>query len=371
MSIFKRFGFLFSYSIPVIILASFYLPSGHWTFAASMYSYLFVSLIDLAIGKDKNNVLKAKFETLVNDRYFDFLVYSHVYIQYFLLLWTAYVLSTETLTTFEIYGLLVSQGVYAGTIINVAHELGHRSSRLAQLHAKAALISVAYIHFIVEHNRGHHVHVATPRDPATSKKNQSLYAFWVQSIVGSFKSAWSIERKLSEKYGYKFLSLQNQIIKGHAITIVLFLSITAASSLLIGKFSLLVLFALCAQAVLAILLLEAVNYVEHYGIVRREISPNKYEKVNPLHSWNANHFYSNLLLFNLQRHSDHHAYAARPYQVLRHFDESPQLPFGYPLMILMATLPPVFIPLMNRKLEVWQENAFDDEHIKKVVAQFA
>jgi alkane 1-monooxygenase len=285
--------------------------------------------------------------------------------------WTAYILALEPLSTFQIVGLILSQGVYAGTIINVAHELGHRTSKFAQFHSKAALISVAYIHFIVEHNRGHHIHVATPLDPATSKKNQSLYAFWIQSIIGSFKSAWKIERKLSERYGYDFYSIKNQIINGHLATLVVYFILTAIGSILIGKFAFLVLVGLIVQAILAILLLEAVNYVEHYGIVRREVSSGKYEKVNPLHSWNANHFYSNLLLFNLQRHSDHHAYASRPYQVLRHFDESPQLPFGYPLMILMATVPPLFISIMNRKLEAWRKNAFDESHIKSVVAQFA
>lgn len=371
MSFAKRVGFLFSFSIPIIILVSFYLPSSPWVYAAIIYTYLLVPLVDIVLGKDRNNVLRSQFEDLMSDSYFDFLVYSHVYIQYFFLCWMSYVLTFYNLNYWQILGLVVSQGVYAGTIINVAHELGHRASRVAQFHAKAALISVAYIHFIVEHNRGHHVHVATPHDPATSKKNQSLYAFWWQSVVGSFKSAIQIEKKLAKRYNYEFLSFDNQLISGHVFTILLFVIITLVFSTLSGDFAFLVLLGLWSQAMIAILLLEAVNYIEHYGIVRREISPNKFEKVNPLHSWNANHFYSNLLLFNLQRHSDHHAYASRPYQVLRHFDESPQLPFGYPLMIVMATLPPIFKNVMNKKLEQWQAKAYDSEHIKKIVSQFA
>jgi alkane 1-monooxygenase len=117
--------------------------------------------------------------------------------------------------------------------------------------------------------------------------------------------------------------------------------------------------------------LESVNYIEHYGIVRREIAPGKYERVNPLHSWNANHLFSNLVLFQLQRHSDHHACASRPYQVLRHFDESPQLPFGYPLMILMATVPPVWFAVIDKRLKQWQTNAYDAQHISQIVRGFA
>lgn len=124
------------------------------------------------------------------------------------------------------------------------------------------------------------------------------------------------------------------------------------------------------QSIIAILSLECVNYIEHYGIVRRVISEGKYEKVNPLHSWNANHFYSNLMLFQLQRHSDHHAYASRPYQVLRHFDESPQLPYGYTMMILISLVPPIWFKVMNKRLEFWQENSVDSEQIMTVVRQF-
>ena len=366
----KKVGFLFSYTLPVLILAGYYLHAEPFTYLVPPFVYVVVPLIDIIIGKDKNNVLKDDFDGLLENRYFDFLVYSHVYIQYFLLGWTCYILSTESLSGFQVLGLFVSQGIYSGTIINVAHELGHRKSSMAQIHSKVALISVCYYHFFVEHNRGHHVHVATPKDPATSKKNQSVYGFWIQTVLGSFKSAWNIEKVQNERTG-KGLWWQNQVLWGLLASLAVYIIITVFfTSIFNANIGLIVRF-LLIQAVIAFLLLETVNYVEHYGIQRREISPGRYEKVNPLHSWNANHFYSNLLLFNLQRHSDHHAYASRPYQVLRHFEESPQLPFGYPLMIVMSLFPPIWFWVMNKKLEKWQENAFDAEHIKHVVQQFA
>ena len=319
MSDIKKIGFLFSYTLPVLILAGYYLPAEPFTYLVLPFTYALVPLIDLAIGKDKNNVLKGDFDGLLENRYFDFLVYSHVYIQYFLLGWTCYVLSADSLTSFQLLGLFVSQGIYSGTIINVAHELGHRKSSLARIHSKVALISVCYYHFIVEHNRGHHVHVATPKDPATSKKNQTIYGFWIQTVFGSFKSAWNIEKEQNDGVG-KDKWWQNQVLWGLLASVALFVVLTTVFVLFFNVDFCLILRFLLIQAFIAFLLLETVNYVEHYGIQRIEIGPGRYEKVNPLHSWNANHFYSNLLLFNLQRHSDHHAYASRPYQVLRDFD---------------------------------------------------
>ena len=153
--------------------------------------------------------------------------------------------------------------------------------------------------------------------------------------------------------------------------IILCVALTMIFSQSVFQIAWIVPFFFFVQSIIAVLSLECVNYIEHYGILRKEIGNGRYEKVNPLHSWNANHFYSNLMLFHLQRHSDHHAYAARPYQVLRHFDESPQLPFGYTMMILMSLVPPIWFKTMNKRLETWQADSCDNEHIMKVVKQFS
>ena len=370
MNFLKKTGFFSSHFLALLTIFGYYFHSHNWVFFALIYGYIFVPILDEWIGKDPQNVKKEQFEALLQERFFDVAVYLHIYLQYFMIGWTAYILVFDSLTTLQIIGAIVSQGIYASTIINVAHELGHRQSAAAQFHARLGLLSVSYMHFVIEHNRGHHVHVATPHDPATSHKNQTIFAFWKQTLVGSFRSAWQIEAKLLEKQGKKRWSFDNEMIRFIILPIAFCGAITLIISQLAGYFAWIVPVFFIVQSLIAILSLECVNYIEHYGIVRREIAEGKYERVNPLHSWNANHLFSNLMLFHLQRHSDHHAFASRPYQILRHFDESPQLPFGYPVMILMSLVPPLWFKIMNKRLENWQANAYNAEHISQVVKQF-
>ena len=371
MSLYKKIGFLGGYLLPILIILSYFISGTFWAFMPVVYTYILVPIIDEIVGKDVQNVQKDEFDILLKQKYFDFLVYSHVWIYIGTLVWTMYHLVFFEYTNLQIVGFIFSLGIYAATIINVAHELGHRNHSAAQLHAKIALSSVCYSHFRIEHNRGHHVHVATPQDPATSKFNQSLYSFWKQSLFGSFKSAWNIEKKLLIKQGLGVWNIKNEVLQGIFLSLFLVSSLFLVFSLYASFWSWIVLVIFFSQSIIAFLMLESINYIEHYGIVRNQLEDGRYEKVNPLHSWNANHFFSNLILFHLQRHSDHHAYASRPYQVLRHFDESPQLPFGYPVMILISLFPPLWFRTMNSRLENWQKKAYDKETIKNVVRQFA
>ena len=178
----KKFAFLWSYSLTAIIVGTYYLFGPNWAFAGVIYTYVVVPLLDQLIGNDRTNVGRDSYDQVLNDRFFDALVYSFVYLHYALIGWGSYVLMTQPLVLWQQIGLVYSIGIAGGGIINVAHELGHRSSPRAQVHAKAALLSVCYMHFIIEHNRGHHVHVATPLDPATSHKNQTVYGFWKQTL---------------------------------------------------------------------------------------------------------------------------------------------------------------------------------------------
>ncbi|TAF66630.1 MAG: alkane 1-monooxygenase [Cytophagales bacterium] len=372
MTGFKKLAFLWSYSLVAVILFSYYLfGGGYWTFAGLIYAYGIIPILDEIVGRDPNNVTHDQFEQLTQDIYFDILVYSMVYLQWGVLIWAGYVLTFDGLNSLQMVGLLLSIGVFNSGGINIGHELGHRKSLLAQWHSQAILMTVSYMHFFIEHNKGHHVHVATPLDPATSHKNQTVYSFWIQSIIGGWFSAWNIEKQRLERASQKVWSFRNAMIWYVILPIVLCLVLTLAyGSQSITMYWLMPVF-FVMQSIIAFCSLECVNYIEHYGIVRREIAPNKYERVNPLHSWNANHFVSNLVLFQLQRHSDHHAFAARPYQVLRHFDESPQLPFGYPVMIILSMIPPLWFKVMNKRLEDWQAKAYDAEHINQVVKVFA
>ena len=371
MNPFKKLGFLWSYSLLAVILAGYYVGESPWTWAGALYVFCVVPVLDFLAGRDRSNISHDAFEATLHDRYFDVLLYSFVYFQYGLLFWGCYVLTVDPLTIAQKTCLMISIGLFSGTIINVAHELGHRNSRVAQFHARLALLSVSYMHFLIEHNRGHHVHVATPADPATAHKDQTLYAFWRQSIVGSYRSAWQIEKKLLIKSGHSVWSRHNDMLWFAMLPVLLCTALTIGFSLWAGRLIWAVPVFFVVQSFVAVLLLESINYIEHYGITRREIAPGRYERVNPLHSWNASELISNLVLFQLQRHSDHHAYASRPYQVLRHFDQSPQLPSGYPAMILLALVPPLWFRVMNPRLERWQQRMHSTDEIAAVVRQYA
>lgn len=383
MSVIKKLGFLWSYSVLVAIVGSYYLGGPNWTVAGIGYVYVVLPLLDLVLGEDHSNVPSHAVDSLLKDRYFDVLVYSFVYLQYALLLWGGYVLLHDPLALWQKIGLMVSIGLFGGTIINVAHELIHRSSEVARFHANMALASVCYLHWGLEHVQGHHRHVATPDDPATARRGQTLYAFWWQSLVGGYRSAWHIEARLLAKEGKAFWGFQNHMGWFALWPVLLCAVFTGTFSLLkiggilpVSATIWLIPIFFLVQSLVAVLLLESVNYIEHYGIMRAQLptkpgQPVRYERVNPLHSWNASQMASNWVLFQLQRHSDHHAYAARPYQVLRHFAESPQLPHGYALMILIATIPPLWFRMMDPRLDAWKAQAVDAEQIREVVKQFA
>jgi alkane 1-monooxygenase len=241
-----------------------------------------------------------------------------------------------------------------GVGITIAHELGHKPQKLEKFLAKFLLIQVGYGYFYVEHNRGHHVHVATPNDPATAKKNQNYFVFWKQAVIGGFKNSIKIEKARLAKRKQRSNLWTNEAYRLTLISVVLLLSIGCISYLIHPERSITLLAFLILQAFLSFSLLEAVDYIEHYGIERKEISPGVYEKVNPKHSWNANFIYSNYFLFQLQRHADHHVYATKNYQLLDAHDESPQLPNGYPAMVILSLIPPLWFKLMNDRLEEWK-----------------
>jgi alkane 1-monooxygenase len=232
--------------------------------------------------------------------------------------------------------------VTGGLGITIAHELGHRSSVLDRWIAKALLVSVCYGHFFVEHVRGHHVRVGTPDDPATAPRGMNVYHFIVRSVAGGFTHAWRLEALRLQRRGRSPYSPSNWVLSGSLISLALL--VIAAW---VGGAHAAVLFVL--QAVVAIVLLEIINYIEHYGLRRRYID-GRYEPVREEHSWNADHVVSNLILFNLQLHSDHHAHMQRPYEQLRTMPNAPQLPAGYPAMVLVALVPPLWFAMMNSRV---------------------
>jgi alkane 1-monooxygenase len=354
----KKLGYLFPFILPILWVWGNY-QGGFWQYSAVVFAFGLVPLIDFLVGLDKHNFTKEEEKQVLDEWYYRGVLYVWAFVQIGLLVWSCYVVAFQRLSLSEYIGFLLSAMTVLGGIgITVAHELGHKNKRFEQFLAKAILSTVFYRHFFIEHNRGHHVHVATPLDPATSRKNQSFYAFWWQSVVGSIRSAWHLEKKLLERKGKSVWSIENEMWACLFQPLAVMSSLTVFFSVLRGELIWQVPIFFLSQSVLSFSLLEAVNYIEHYGIMRRQLPNGKYERVGHLHSWNANHLISNFFLFQLQRHSDHHAYAHRPYQVLRHFEDSPQLPAGYPTMIITALFPPLWFAIMNKRLERWQQQNY-------------
>ncbi|MFY0592730.1 alkane 1-monooxygenase [Roseivirga sp.] len=355
MSFIKRIGFLTAFIIPSLTILGYYF-GGYWNFSAIVFVFIILPISDSLIGEDPENVTDAQATILAEKFYYRLITYIWTLFQVLFLIWGAYVIAESAMPTLYLIAFISSFALVTGGIgITVAHELGHKKSKIERLYSRIILMTVCYMHFYIEHNRGHHVYVATPRDPATSRKDEPIYMFWFRSVFGSYSSAWKLEKARLSRKNLRFWSIKNEMIWYTILPILFALVLTMTTSLYFGRIVWEVPAFFFLQSILAFSLLEIVNYIEHYGIVRREVAPGKYERVNPMHSWNSNHRLSNFFLFQLQRHSDHHANAIKRYQVLKHYEESPQLPSGYPAMILLATIPPLWFKLMNPKLSNWKK----------------
>jgi alkane 1-monooxygenase len=357
MNIGKKIGFFSAFIIPALVIAGFYM-GGWWNYMSAVFVFILIPLIDAQVGLDDENVPESEVKIVSEEFYYRFVTYVWTYFQVAFLLWAMWQIAVHPFTTAELMGFVIGVPLVTGGIgITVAHELGHKKPAIERLYAQILLMTVCYMHFYIEHNKGHHVHVGTPLDPATSRRGENFYAFWWRSVSGGYLSAWRLEAERLRKRGLSPYSLQNMMIWYTLLPFVFGISVAWIFSFWAGQAAFWpVLGFFLIQSVLAFTLLELVNYIEHYGILRREVAPGRYEKVNTLHSWNANQLVSNFFLFQLQRHSDHHAYAHKRYQVLRHIPESPQLPAGYPAMILLAMVPPLWFAIMDKKLDKWQQN---------------
>ena len=311
-----------------------------WWFGP-VFVFVLTPLLDQLVGTDASNPPESAVPALEADRYYRYAVYAAVPPLYVAVVWSAWMLARGNLDLNATLGLTASLGIVTGGVgISVAHELGHKTRRVDRVLAKLALVPVAYGHFFVEHNRGHHVRVATPEDPASARYGESFYAFYPRVLTGSIRSAWTIEQVRLARQGRSVWHWTNDNLQTWTATLILYVALSAW----LGWFLLPLLF---LQALYGSSLLESVNYVEHYGLLRQKLADGRYEPCRPWHSWNNNHVVTNLFLYHLQRHSDHHEHASRSYQALHHFDESPALPAGYATMIVIAYLPPLWFKVMD------------------------
>ncbi|MET8530125.1 alkane 1-monooxygenase [Micromonospora sp. NPDC005172] len=331
-------------ALPFVGLALWRTGAGAWAWwLTPVVVFGLIPVIDLLLGDDRRNPPEEVVPRLAADGYYRLLTYLYLPAQYAALVVCCAVWTRDGLSVAGAAGLVATVGVVNGIAINTAHELGHKRERVERWLSKVALAPAAYGHFHVEHNRGHHVRVATPEDPASSRLGESFWAFWPRTVLGSLRSAWRLETGRFRVRGRSPWTYRNDVLNAWAMTVALY----AALAVLFGPA---VLPFLVLQAVVGFSLLEVVNYLEHYGLARQRSTAGRYEKVDARHSWNSDRTVTNVFLFQLQRHSDHHANPLRRYQTLRSFDSSPQLPAGYATMVVVALLPPLWRRVMDHRV---------------------
>jgi len=319
---------------------------GVWFWIGPIVILVLVPAIDLIAGLDRSNPPDDVIEALERDRYYRWITYLFLPIQYTGFVGAFWVMTHYDLSVVDRVGIAISIGCIGGIGINTAHELGHKKEANERWLSKIALAQSCYGHFYIEHNRGHHVRVATPEDPASARVGENFYQFWPRTVVGSLRSSWNLEKKRIARRKQHPWRLSNDVLNAWLMSAVLWGAMVAAFGLGITPY-------LLIQAVVGFSLLEVVNYMEHYGMLRQKVGVGerqRYERVDPSHSWNSNNIATNVLLYHLQRHSDHHANPTRRYQSLRDFEQSPVLPTGYAGMIVLAIVPAVWRRVMDPRV---------------------
>lgn len=313
-----------------------------WWFGPILVFGIF-SILDVIVGMDAENPPDSIIKWLEQDRYYRWCTYAFIPVQYAGLVFACWLWSHGDLSTVDKIGLAFTMAMVSGIAINTAHELGHKRASLERWLSKVALAQSGYGHFFIEHNRGHHVRVATPDDPASSRLGESFWAFLPRTLAGSLRSSWELEVERLQRTGSGPWTYRNDILNAWAMTVGLYVVLIAVFGWVVFPY-------LLIQSFVGASLLEVVNYLEHYGLLRQKREDGRFERTAPEHSWNSNNVASNVLLYHLQRHSDHHANPTRRYQALRHMDGAPQLPTGYAGMIVLALVPPVWRRVMDRRL---------------------
>ena len=345
----SRHKYLLAFTVPATVWVAL-LADGAWTFLPLVVYFGLVPALELAMSPARDNLDEAARERVEADgRWYDALLYAVAPVQLATLALFLVQVGEPGLSAFEIAGRISAMGICCGVLgINAGHELGHRKGKLARLLGQVAMLTSLENHFAPYHNRGHHRNVATPEDPATARRGEPVYRFWLRSHVGSWLAAWRIEAERLRALGLAPLSPRwlagNAMVVWTGAQVALLVAIALAA----GPFAL---GAFLAAAIVGIGLLETVNYIEHYGLVRERKANGAWERVRHHHSWNSDHPLGRALLFELSRHSDHHFRAGKHYPLLDSLEDSPQMPTGYPGMMLLALVPPLWFRVMHRRIE--------------------
>lgn len=314
-----------------------------WFVLPLLIFYVVVPFADWCLGEDRTNPPESEVRALEEDPYYRWILYAAIPVLWGSVFFNLIYLANHDLPFTAWLATVASTGAVLGFGLNLSHELGHKQDWLGR---KVALFNSAlggYGHFSIEHNRGHHRHVSTPEDPASARMGESIYQFVLREMPGAFKRARLLESDRLRRRGSMPWHPDNEILQAGALTLVLYGG-------LIFFFGWPMAVALPLVALWGAFQLTSANYIEHYGLQRKRLESGRYERCAPHHSWNSNHLISNLIVFQLQRHSDHHAHPARGYQSLRDFPDLPRLPSGYFGMFLVAYLPPLWFRVMDPRV---------------------
>jgi len=339
----RNLKYLFAYTVPISVFFSF-ISNGIWTYSAVFYVFLILPILDQIFGETEDNLSDEDASYMKTKWIFDAMLYLNIPIVFGLLyfIFSSFMLNDYTIT--EMIGLSISTGILLATnAINVAHELGHRNSYYDRFMSKLLYMPCLYMHFYIEHNFGHHLHVATPNDGATAKYNQSIYSFWFTSITKQYIDAWKHQQQLLKTKNASFFSFKNDMFWYHLIQPLYLMCILYFFSVEVMIFAVVV-------GVISFLFLESINYIEHYGLRRQKMASGRYERVQPHHSWNSNFNIGRITLYELTRHSDHHYKSSKKYQVLNNHEQCPTLPLGYPASMLLSFIPPYWFWVMNPRV---------------------
>jgi len=330
--------------LPLMIMGGFLYSSNPWVLVIPFIAaFILIPIIDYFLGTDTSNPPEELVPQLDADPYYRRLLIAAIPAHFIVVIAGAWLVATYSLSIGVFVVFAAMMGLNSGMSINTAHEIGHKNTKLERLLSRVVLAVSGYGHFCIEHNLGHHRDVSTPEDPASSRMGESIYRFMLREIPGAAKRGWSAEAKRLEKRGKPFWSVDNHILQSYSMTLVFQGGLIAVFGWILLPFFLIHNFMAWFQ-------LTSANYIEHYGLLREKKPNGKYERCQPHHSWNANHIFSNLILFQLERHSDHHANPARSYQSLRSFKDLPELPSGYFGMYALAYFPTLWFKVMDKRV---------------------
>jgi alkane 1-monooxygenase len=335
----KDLKYLMSYSIALFAFIGISL-GGFYNYLAVIFTFVFIPVLEIIVRKSNEKYTDEEKKNRNLDPFFDLLLYLNIPIVFGIFFFSLEKLALAS-SVYDIIGIILSASIVMATNgINVGHELGHRKSLIARTCSKLLYLPCQYMHFYIEHNFGHHLNVATPEDPATARYKQTVYSFWITSVIRTYVSAWEIQLKLLKVSKRSFFSIKNDMVFYTLFQLTFLVFIYYNFGLYLTLLSI-------VMSIVSFLFLETINYVEHYGLLRKKEPSGRYERVKPHHSWNSNHTIGRIVLYELTRHSDHHFKSSKKYQVLESLDECPHLPHGYPTSILLSLIPPLWFSIMN------------------------